>query len=264
MKSYSYSMKFCRDFAKGNCQRENCKFIHDKNACRNYVISGDCTKPNCRFKHGQPKKKRNTQDFSPDHSLPDMRVLCDMVVNNALIIPAPRDVILYPALFSPSEDLYNKLLSDMKGYEKSWKLWHGDSHLIADDKSGWKSETFNYIISKIANYFNMDIKATRFNWYENDEEWKPYHHDAAAIKPDKARTQNFTVGLSLGATRDIAFQHAKTNSTIFFPLQDAMTYAFARDTNIIWRHGVPQIPPHQQKNQGRISIIAWGKVYISS
>ena len=33
----------------------------------------------------------------------------------------------------------------------------------------------------------MDIKATRFNWYKDNQQWKPYHHDAAAVKPDKAQ-----------------------------------------------------------------------------
>ena len=31
-------------------------------------------------------------------------------------------------------------------------------------------------------YFKMDVKATRFNWYRNSSEWKPFHHDAAAVK----------------------------------------------------------------------------------
>jgi hypothetical protein len=41
----------------------------------------------------------------------------------------------------------------------------------------------------------MDIKATRFNWYRNSDHWKPFHHDAAAVKPEKALTQNFTVAV---------------------------------------------------------------------
>ena len=44
-------------------------------------------------------------------------------------------------------------------------------------------------------------QATRFNWYRNTSEWKPFHHDAAAMKPDKARTQNFTVAVSFGCER---------------------------------------------------------------
>jgi hypothetical protein len=35
-------------------------------------------------------------------------------------------------------------------------------------------------------------------------------------------------------------------------------YTFGKDVNILWRHGIPQLPPHQQSDEGRISIIAWG------
>ena len=33
-------------------------------------------------------------------------------------------------------------------------------------------------------YFKMDVKSTRLNWYKTGDDWKPYHHDAAAIKED--------------------------------------------------------------------------------
>ena len=41
------------------------------------------------------------------------------------------------------------------------------------------------IIKKISDYFEMDIKATRLNHYNDSNEWKPFHHDAAAVKKDK-------------------------------------------------------------------------------
>ena len=57
-------------------------------------------------------------------------------------------------------------------------------------------------------------KATRLNWYRDSNEWKPFHHDAAAVKPDKAKTQNFTVAVSFGMERDAAFEHAQTKTVI--------------------------------------------------
>ena len=59
---------------------------------------------------------------------------------------------------------------------------------------------------KIKHYFKMSATATRFNWYRDSNEWKPYHHDAAAVKPHIAKIQNFTVGVSFGAERDASFQ----------------------------------------------------------
>ena len=103
------------------------------------------------------------------------------------------------------------------------KLWHGDTHLIADDHTNWKSKcpTFNMVIAKLSEYFNLDVKATRYNWYKDSTMWKCYHHDAAAIDPKKSQTQNMTVGISFGLTRNIGFEHAKTKTKIFIPLEIA-------------------------------------------
>ena len=43
--------------------------------------------------------------------------------------------------------------------------------------------------------------------------------------------------------------HLQPNGTI---------YTFGRDVNILWRHGIRQLPPEMQHNEGRISIICWG------
>jgi hypothetical protein len=70
--------------------------------------------------------------------------------------------------------------------------------------------------------------------------------------------QNFTVAASFGATRDAAFEHAKTKTVISLPQGDAMVYCFSSDTNAIWRHGILQDIP--TRDEGRISIICWGWV----
>ena len=61
-------------------------------------------------------------------------------------------------------------------------LMHGNkeldgTHWIMNDRAKCKDKSplFNKVIDKIANYFNMDIHATRFNLYEKGDEWKPYH-----------------------------------------------------------------------------------------
>ena len=128
------------------------------------------------------------------------------------------------------------------------------------ESRNWKEKcpTFSYVVDRMRDYFDMDIKATRFNWYRNTSEWKPFHHDAAAVKPDKARTQNFTVAVSFGCERDAAFEHAQTKTVIAMPQPNGTIYTFGRDVNILWRHGILQVPPEQQREEGRISIIAWG------
>jgi hypothetical protein len=140
------------------------------------------------------------------------------------------------------------------------KLWHGDTHLIADDHTPWKknASTFKMIIDRIRGYFSMDVKATRFNWYKDTSQWKPMHHDASAVKADKAKVQNFTVAVSFGATRDAAFEEDKSKVVISMPQPDGWTYCFARDTNILWRHGI--LKENIVREEGRISVICWGWV----
>ena len=258
---------------RGSCSRKNCRFIHDKTICKDW-FKGSCKRgDSCKWIHTNTssesvkkpilrKKKKNTETFEPSHKPLDLRIL----VGSGQFYNKPifnNDVIIFPNFFN-SGNTYNDLLNETKheDFNRLWKLWHGDSHLIADDKIGWKKHcpTFNRIIGDIRDYFRMDIKATRFNWYRSTEEWKPYHHDAAAIDPKKSETQNFTVGISFGIERDIAFEHARTKTTVTIPLEDGCLYAFAKNVNIDWRHGIPQLPPTQYRNEGRISIIAWGSV----
>lgn len=217
----------------------------------------------------RPQKKlirKNTESFEPNHKHADMRIM----VGNGSLSNYPRDIYSRDLVIIPNftniDNVYQKLLNEIKDSEVDqeglWKLWHGDTHLIADDHLKWKSKcpTFNLVIEKISRYFSMDIKATRFNLYRDSNDWKPFHHDAAAVKEDKAKTQNFTIGLSFGLERSVCFQHAKTRQTIDIPLDNDSLYAFSKDINIEWRHGIPQIPPEKYKNEGRISIIAWGKI----
>lgn len=227
-------------------------------------------KNNRKKKERNSKKlvKVNTETFEPYYDPPDMRV----VIATPGFQLTEKDVFLAPGIFDPSDlDIYFKLIDEINNSGKKpddlWKLWHGDSHLIADDHLRWKDlcPTFNMVIDKISKFFNMDVKATRFNLYENFEQFKPMHFDAAAVDPKKALTQNITVGVSFGATRDISFEHAGNRATVSFPLINGTVYGFCKQVNIDWRHGIPQLSPSQReqfetegKLKGRISIIAWG------
>jgi len=142
------------------------------------------------------------------------------------------------------------------------KLWHGDSHLIADDKmtdGKWKDECprLKCIIESIAQMYNMKVMSTRVNLYRDGTDWKPYHHDAAAIKDHIKKIQNMTVAVNFGATRDVGFSHVKTGVSIDIPLIDGYIYSFGEKVNVEWKHGIlkgaPNTPP-------RFSIILWGWV----
>jgi hypothetical protein len=295
--------KICKDFMNSRnpnkqhngCTRDNCRFIHDENLCY-FFYKGDCKKgDNCKFNHltelshntnnntnnnnnnnkNKNKHPKNTESFEPNYNPPDMRILYDCSNEKCNLNIQTQDIIIAPNLFCDQNnfDIYNKLIEEMEqcgiNQDKLWKLWHGDTHLIADDHLRWSQKnvpTFNMIIDKISKFFNMNIKATRFNFYRDNNDWKPFHHDAAAVKPDKAKTQNFTVGISFGSTRDIAFEDALENvghrRIISLPLPNGSTYCFTRDINVNWKHGLLPIDPNKNipDKIGRISIIAWGYI----
>jgi len=176
-----------------------------------------------------------------------------------------RDVVIATNVFpsGTSRKVTNEVQFYRNNHPDDFKRWHENTHFIADDGMQWKRHCpeFNKAIGMVADYFGMQIKATRLNIYDNGMDWKPFHHDAAAIKPEKALTQNFTVGISFGATRSIAFQYGPVRTTttnqpvVSIPLHDGMCYAFSKDTNCIWKHGIPQEP---QQTGERISLIIWG------
>lgn len=223
-------------------------------------IPNQCN-PNDNRNRKPKHKAKNTESFIPSHKPADMTIKIGNETSCKYNHPYhSRDVILVSNLFNDMGDVYTQLLQEMKECQSDevWKLWHGDSHWIADDHMKWKDQcpTFTMVIDRIQRYFQMDIKATRLNWYKDTSEWKPYHHDAAAIDPKKAKSQNITIGVSFGATREAAFEHATTKTVISIPLSNGMIYGFGSQVNIDWRHGIPQM--QVLLDQGRISIIAWG------
>jgi hypothetical protein len=272
------SKPVCKFFAQGRCTHgDSCKFAHTQtNADLGSNTDPGAQRPN----NSKPNKQRprphklvkvNTETFEPWYEPPHMQV---QVLNPATPNPniTESDIFILPGLFDGlDQSIYTQLLDEIESSGKDlnelWKGWHGNTHLIADDHLQWKKScpVFNSIIDRIAQFFQMDVKATRFNLYEDLHDFKPMHFDAAAIDPKKALTQNLTVGVSFGYTRSIEFEHAVTRSRVSFPLPNGTVYGFGKQVNIDWRHGIPPIKPEVIKSvestipTGRISIILWGK-----
>ena len=113
------------------------------------------------------------------------------------------------------------------------------------------SPTFKEIIDKIANHFNMELVETRLNYYKNGQDWKPFHQDRHAYGNIR---ENYTVGVSLGDERELEFKHIKTNNVFKFPQRNGDLFAFDKEVNQMFQHGVPK----SFQSKERISIIAWG------
>ena len=265
------SKYLCLHYIRNKCKYgDECKKHHEDGLCKFFFINGNCKHgDNCKFSHVCPPcikwnlPVKNTRSFNPTEYPVDLKIKINQLTNIG-----PNDIIIDNMTFKEHKgmEFYNKLYQELKSFEQKepelFKLWHGNTHNIANDRINWKQScpTFNLIVNTLADTYKIDIKSTRLNYYQDGSEWKPFHHDAAAIKPDKANTQNFTLGVSFGATREVAFQYAgerkdKTSPVVSFDLKDNEVYAFTKNVNLFWKHGIRQ---NVSNNEGRISIIIWG------
>ena len=212
---------------------------------------------------------RNSASFDPKSTLvrPAMRVL----VGSSKLVEYKNelrhdDIVIVPDFYCAEDDwqVYYDLiqemreLQDLKTKDSEWKSWHEGAHLLSPNPEG--SKTYQEIVARMCQYFSIapGRRGTRFNWYRDGSDWKPFHHDSAAFNAKRARNQNCTVGISFGASRELAFRHAKNGDLVYFPQTNGMLYFFGRDVNIRWQHGVNALPQAQQDGKGRISIILWG------
>jgi len=118
---------------------------------------------------------------------------------------------------------------------------------------------------KMGDFFGLQpqSRGTRFNWYNNPSDWKPFHHDSAAFNAQRARNQNCTVGVSFGDARELAFVDAQDpTKRFYFPQTNGGLFYFGRDVNIRFKHGVNLLPEDERTGKGRVSIILWGQADV--
>ena len=95
-----------------------------------------------------------------------------------------------------------------------------------------------------------------------------FHCGNRAFNAQRAKNQNITVGVSFGATRELAFLLATEGNKndvnhndscrLYFPQPNNGVFSFGRDVNIRWKHGINALPEDEQDGKGRVSIILWG------
>ncbi|KAG6966432.1 hypothetical protein JG687_00004846 [Phytophthora cactorum] len=262
----------CRTFMhKKKCTRASCKFVHDKQLCPHFWKTGRCKfGDECRKNHfltlpdpnakgednitaaaapsgGEEFEKKKPANKPKSNKLSDNKAKADKTKEEA----APRDADKQDAEKKAKKKKKNERRQATKKNTESFVPMTKPVDLRITYDLGSKNDKFSTPLT------SRDV-ATRFNWYKDTSQWKPFHFDAAAVKPHIAAIQNFTVGISFGATRDAAFEHAETKTVVSVPQPDGCVYAFSKDTNVIWRHGILRDVPVRE--EGRISVIAWGWV----
>jgi hypothetical protein len=187
------------------------------------------------------------------------------------------DVVIVPELFGREDDwsLYYQFIEELRELQKDphknkdahWIPWHEGAHLIS--KNPENSPTFQQVIRRLCDYFDIEPSTigTRFNWYRDSSDWKPFHHDSAAFNPHRARNQNITVGVSFGSLRELAFIRAReykdevdfnepqhgpgtgSKCRLYFPQMNNGVFSFGRDVNILWKVGLNTFSNHKHRNE---------------
>ena len=118
------------------------------------------------------------------------------------------------------------------------------------------SQTFARIVDAMSEYFDVDVYATRLNFYRDGTDWKPFHHDSHAYGGREKR-EDFTMGASFGGERELTFLHEPSGSQFSFPQRNGDVFAFTTEVNKRFKHGVPKLT--RGIGGPRFSIIAWGR-----
>lgn len=192
-----------------------------------------------------------------------------------------HDLIFIPEFLCPQDDftIYNKMAEEIEYLKTTGTMNpnHQKTHMIADNKTGWSSESplFEAIVSVISERCNITPKASRLNFYRSNGEetdHNPYHHDRVMF--NEHSPQNVTISVSLGVTRGLTFKQSQRKSPggswetvgasgpkVNLNCTNGSLYLFARDVNVEWVHGIAPgyVSPDERD---RICVTVWGQTNL--
>lgn len=160
-----------------------------------------------------------------------------------------------PNFFCQSNDysIFNKLKKEIES--EQYKMINWSKHFKHENPE--ISSTFNEIVKKMGEHFKVEILQTRLNYYKDGSDWKCLHKDRHAYGSGKEKIrEDFTIGASFGASRELEFVHDETGNKFNFPQNNGDVFAFDSNINKKFMHGVPK---NWSVKEPRFSIIAWGK-----
>lgn len=166
-----------------------------------------------------------------------------------------RDFYLFEKIKAEIEahEAEDALKRESKGGTESGGMVDWSRHMKYENPVG-VSVVFQQVVEMLCEYFDTEMFACRLNYYGNGNHWKPFHHDSHAYGA-KGQREDITIGLSLGATRGLAFLHEPSKKTFNFPQLNGDVFAFTSEVNNRFMHGVPKGPIDCGE---RFSIIVWG------
>jgi hypothetical protein len=193
--------------------------------------------------------KHANKALRSEAAMVDGRLLADfesVLSGNAIYLP-------YFHCHAKDFTLLAELARDMELEAENGGMVNWSKHLKHENPAF--SATFQKIVDDMADYFDVEVYATRMNFYRDGSDWKPFHHDSHAYG-GRAQREDFTMGASFGGSRELIFLHEPSGNTFTFPQNNGDVFAFTSEVNKRFKHGVPKA---RANNDPRFSIIAWGR-----
>ncbi|KAL8271971.1 hypothetical protein Esti_004095 [Eimeria stiedai] len=211
--------------------------------------------------------------------------MCDGQTHDDFMKALTGGSICIPSFFDSRESnlIFNSLLEELKEYDMSQEassteaageaaadsqeklssvlpvngLCRWSKHLKHENPEAFP--TFQKVVHRLSQHFDLEIYATRMNIYPDGSHWKPHHHDSHAYSFVKNQAEDFTVGASFGSQRLLEFAHVKSGIRFSFPQANGSIFAFNSLVNKTFTHGVPAEP--KDAVGPRISIIVAAACY---
>jgi len=156
---------------------------------------------------------------------PSIRVQTELPVLSPLGLPTfpPTDVFCIPGFACTQHDLSLKacICEELEG--SSFRSWNGGRHLgvqYQGDEIASAPQSVREIIVKLQVSFGIVASAARLNLYMSGDDYKTLHRDRVV---DRNGLPQYTVGLSLGAAREMALLHEHTGFTMTVPFDERLS-----------------------------------------
>lgn len=118
------------------------------------------------------------------------------------------------------------------------------------------SATFTEIIGRLFSVFrSFELVDCFVNLYRNGGDMTFWHQDCYHLRTPQP---TLTFGMSLGATRELAFHHVESGQEIRVSQANGDMFAFDETFNRQFKHSVPLVRPKKASGR-RLSVIVWAR-----